>query len=218
MTNMNNNTRGNRKAIMCIETGETFDSVTKAALHFGVSPSYMAKCAMNSKRTCKGMHFCVLELKNKENLIRHTHELTIQKKATVTSTGKCTSGSCKAVMCIDTGEIYNSATDAAEHNNTTPGNMSHACTGKQKTVNGKRFCYIQDINCHLDKIAEAIHKANAYDLIIEKENTYKELIANVDKHEQNVHVIELKLCAMQKQLEEANIALANAKQALADFN
>ena len=103
--------------------------------------------------------------------------IPIKQAATINAKGKLNSRKCKPVICIDTGEVYTSATDAAQDNGTTIYGISTVCLGKAKTANGKRFCYVQDFPEHLSDItsrisamnkgyAEMMEKAKAYDAIL----------------------------------------------------
>ena len=100
--------------------------------------------------------------------------IVLTEKATVSAEGKHRNGNTKPVMCITTGEVYTSVTDAAEKNNTTLNNMSVCIKRQRKLRNGKRFCFVSEVNEHLDemtsnlktmatKYAELEEKAAAYD-------------------------------------------------------
>ncbi len=207
------------KTVKCIETGEIFASASEAARKFECSHDLISSACHGKIKTAKKMHFCFVE-KDEMPIVESTNvnKIVIQKKAVIDSAGNRTNGNCKAVMCIDTGEVFNSGADAAEHYGINQANMSAVCRGNQKTAKGLRFCYINDINLHLDTIAKAINKANAYDLLIEKENMRKELIAKVDTRQEEIHTIEFKMNEMVKQLEEAKANLEAARVELQNFN
>ena len=75
--------------------------------------------------------------------------------------GNRTHHSCKPVICIDTGEVFASATDAAEAIGTNIWSMSCCCLGKTKTVKGKRFCYVSKTSENLDVLTTFIRAQNA---------------------------------------------------------
>ncbi len=100
--------------------------------------------------------------------------IVLTEKATVSAEGKHRNGNTKPVMCITTGEVYTSVTDAAEKNNTTLQNMSVCIRRQRKLRSGKRFCFVSEVNEHLEemtsnlktmatKYAELEAKAAAYD-------------------------------------------------------
>ena len=130
--------------------------------------------------------------------------INIQKCANVTVIGHRTHKNCKPVYCIDTGEIYASALDAAKANGVTTAPMSNVLTGKYKTCNGKRFCYVSKITEHLEEIAEANRireaKVTAYDMIAEKQS-------KINKH--NARIAEL-----QAETAKETAARAEAQQEL----
>ena len=96
-----------------------------------------------------------------------TREIIINNKATVNANGKLNSRNCKPVICLDTGEVYTSVTDAAEKNGTRLCNMSQVVCGKIKTTGGKRFCLLSELSEHLDEMSSnmqalyATHAENA---------------------------------------------------------
>lgn len=51
---------GHNKKVLCIETGETFDSVKAAAESLGVDPSNISGVIKGRYKTCKGYHFKLL--------------------------------------------------------------------------------------------------------------------------------------------------------------
>lgn len=139
--------------------------------------------------------------------------INIQKCSNVTVVGHHNHKNCKPVYCIDTGEMYASAIDAAAANGVTHPSMSNALTGKNKTCNGKRFCYISKIMEHLEEITEAnrirAEKVAAYDAIIAEQNAKKEAQENLAKHQANVETLRQKLEAEMQLLQEAQALCAN---------
>ena len=53
---------GHRKKVICIETGEAFESVKAAALKIGVDPSNITNVLKGKQRSTKGFHFKYLEV------------------------------------------------------------------------------------------------------------------------------------------------------------
>lgn len=50
----------------------------------------------------------------------------------------------RKIICLDTGKIYDSMTDAAIEHKTTVAKLCCVCKGKSKTVSGKRFSYYNE--------------------------------------------------------------------------
>ena len=50
----------------------------------------------------------------------------------------------KKVICLETGEIYNSLTEAAKAVNRSTGNISDCLAGRKKTTGGYHWAYYED--------------------------------------------------------------------------
>ena len=86
--------------------------------------------------------------------------IIINEKATIEANGALTTGHCKPVICIDTGDVYTSATDAAEAIGTSISNMSFYLCGKSNTIKGKRFCYLSKVNESLNAITTRLRETS----------------------------------------------------------
>ena len=106
--------------------------------------------------------------------------INIAKPSTVQAIGKMRNGNSKPVFCITTGEIYTSATDAAEQLQVSQATLCLAASGKLKTCKGKRYCYVKDIIPNLNEICEnartRAEKVAAYDKIVTNQ-TRKQALA-----------------------------------------
>lgn len=87
--------------------------------------------------------------------------LNIHNETNIKVKGTRTCGVNKPVICIDTGEIFASVTDAAEHFGTSIYNISNAARGAQKTARGKRFCFVSRATENLEALTSQIIKLNA---------------------------------------------------------
>lgn len=143
--------------------------------------------------------------------------ITIKQAATINAKGKLNSRKCKPVICIDTGEVYTSATDAAQDNGTTIYGISTVCLGKAKTANGKRFCYVQDFPEHLSDITSRISAMNkGYAEMMEKAKAYDAILAEQEakaKAEEDARKAKEKAEAdRQKAIEKAKEKLERRKE------
>ena len=133
--------------------------------------------------------------------------INIQKCSNVTVTGYHKSKNCKPVYCIDTGEIFASATDAAEANGVYASTMSATLTGVTKKCNGKRFCYVSKMMEHLEEITEANRiraaKVAAYDADAERRNA-------IAKAEEDLIMWDKKVAELRRQLADAESKLLDA--------
>lgn len=103
-------------------------------------------------------------------------KVIISNHSEVTAKGKLNSRKCKPVICIDTGVVYTSVTDAAMANGTTSSAISGSYTGKSKTANGKRFCLVSNMSEHYEEIAERMREMYAVYAKAEEERAEKERI------------------------------------------
>ena len=104
--------------------------------------------------------------------------------------GEVRNKNAKPVICLDTGEVFTSATDAAEANGVTIYSISMNCLGKTMRSNGKRFCYIQNVNEHLDELTTVLQnlsdKANKYNEIVTQPKDAEPVTKAIEVHEEPI--------------------------------
>lgn len=122
--------------------------------------------------------------------------ITIQKEATIKASGILHSKRCKPVICIDTGEVFTSATDAAEKVGVHYSMMSAACLGKVRTCKGMHFCYLNSALENLDAVVTRLREASAME---EDARKWRALEAEKEK------------ARLAKEKHDADVAKAKAK-------
>ena len=80
--------------------------------------------------------------------------IIINERATIQSIGEHTNGNCDPVVCLTEDKIFNSVTDTANHYDVSISQISAVCNKKAKTCHKMRFCFLRDIDQHLDEIME----------------------------------------------------------------
>ena len=137
--------------------------------------------------------------------------VNIQNKSEIKVEGTRNNGNCKPVYCITTGEIFASATDAAEAIGVTPSALSWVLTGKSNTCQKKRFCYVSKIAEHLDEIADVnrsrTSKITAYDEAMAREE-------NIRKAKEKVTALKSKVTELKMAVSDAEFDLNEAKREL----
>ena len=88
-------------------------------------------------------------------------KINIQNEANIKAKGNLNSKKCKPVICIDTGEVFTSGIDAAEHAGVSQSVISACCLGKIRTANGKRYCYLSRVIENLDPIVTRLRETAA---------------------------------------------------------
>ena len=217
MENTNNITKYSKlkKKVLCLETGVMFESATEAAMELNCSIDLISSVCRGKTKTAKGMHFKYVDDVAKLNHEIATpsddpKEIIIAPKAIIKGKGKRNNGNTNAVICMTTGEVFTSCTDAAEKIGTTVGHMSCVCRGHGHTAKGRKFCYVKDIDEHLGEVVDSIRKANMYDEVMTYEEKRKELIAAI-QHQKDMIVY------FEEKLAEAHMLLADAEKEMHDF-
>lgn len=87
--------------------------------------------------------------------------ININNKSEISGEGNLHSAHCKPIICIDTGDVYTSVTDAANAVGCSISNMINHLKGKLKTCKGKHLCYLSEATENLDAIVSQIRNMNA---------------------------------------------------------
>jgi hypothetical protein len=118
----------------------------------------------------------------------------------------------KPIFCITDGKIYASGLDAAKAIGVDPTCISHVCLGKLKTVKGKKYCFVSEMQARILDISnamqDALKDANAYRAIKAEE----ERKAACEKKKNELHN---KITAREEQLRKEAEELGTMKAMLA---
>jgi hypothetical protein len=99
--------------------------------------------------------------------------INIQNEANIKAEGKLNSRHCKPVICLETGDVFSSVTDAAEAIGCAPNNLSIHLTGKLRSIKGKHFCYLSRVNESLDVIVTRLRETAAVESDAKKWQAYQ---------------------------------------------
>jgi septal ring factor EnvC (AmiA/AmiB activator) len=86
--------------------------------------------------------------------------INMHGNADIKAEGKLNSRHCKAVICLETGEVFTSVADAAWHFEVHAQNMSTHLVGKRKHIKGYHFCYLSKATESLDAIVTRLREAS----------------------------------------------------------
>lgn len=100
-------------------------------------------------------------------------KINIQHESEIKANGNLNNKKCKPVICIDTGEVFTSATDAAENAGVHMSAISACCLGKIRTANGKHYCYLSKVTENLDSIVTRLRETAAVEEDAKKWQAYK---------------------------------------------
>ena len=188
----NGKDNGRNKSVVCVNTGETFKSVTDAAKRFDLSPSGVSSVCNGKLKTTGGLIFTFADnpvegqiflitkkSKPRQVLCLDTGEkfstiIAASRKFGINRTGigdvcagkRGTAGGLKFVfadvppnerkifipakgqkryvLCVDTGEIFESVSEVARKLNVNQSCVSNVCHGKRKTAGGLRFTFVDE--------------------------------------------------------------------------
>lgn len=157
----------NRRKVLCLETGELFDSATHAATKFSMSPVTIIDVCNLKYRKSRDHHFifsdCEIDAEERNKIIlRIESECAVRRKRVernkndyanvqngLDRKGRSAAGPIKnsrQVICAEDGFIYPSASAAARYYNVAKSAVIELCLGKsnRKTVGGHRFSYVEE--------------------------------------------------------------------------
>lgn len=115
-----------------METEEAFNTVSDCAAYLEVSKGVLSENLNGKSKTCKGYHVCYKEKYNKD-------DNPWKGKAPITNT----QGYSKKVMCIDTGEVFNSTGEAGKIMGLLSTSIALVASGKRKSTGGYKFKYVE---------------------------------------------------------------------------
>ncbi len=145
----------NRRRVLCVTTGDHFDSAAEAALALKLGVNAVSQACSGRSESANGFKFLYVDAPDlaKNSLISAKKRKKVQKPksyGTLTSgldaKGRKATGPSKIsrpVICIDTGETFPSASEAARHFNVCKSSLIELCLGKngRRAVGGLKFSY-----------------------------------------------------------------------------
>ena len=116
------------KPVRCLEYPDMiFESVTAAGEYFGINMRLISKACSGELIATNGLRFEFIDEKERA-AAKILRENKARKK--------------RAVRCLETGDIFESAGEAAKYFNTSRKSINTVCRGKQLTTAGHRFEFV----------------------------------------------------------------------------
>lgn len=116
-----------KRPIICLDTGEIFESAIEAAKHFNILPSTICSVCRGKVIRSGGMKFEYLDQPLSEENRRRERNNPNAKK----------------IRCIDTGEIFNSILVASKAFNISTSSISFACNSERKSGGGYHWEFVK---------------------------------------------------------------------------
>lgn len=117
----------------------------------------------------------------------------------------------KPVLCIDTGLIYASLTDAAEDVGVTVTALSSCLRGKTNSCKGMSWCFVKESANHIDDITGRIRQANAE---AEDAKDEKDALKEYRRYTKELFTLREKETKLKQELDEVGRAIEQAKHNL----
>ena len=121
----------NNIAVVCLETKEVFDKIIDAmAAHPGANRKNIALCCKGEQGTAGGLHW-VYYKDYKKMTDDDIHKLLqVDKRRR------------RRCICLDTGEIFETLSEATKKLNLPAGKISEVCNGRRNHTGGYHFKYV----------------------------------------------------------------------------
>ena len=117
----------------------------------------------------------------------------------------------KPVLCIDTGLIYASLTDAAEDIGVTVPALSSCLRGKTNSCKGMSWCFVKESANHIDDITGRIRQANAE---AEDAKDEKDALKEYRRYTKELFTLREKETKLKQELDEVARMIEQAKHNL----
>ena len=117
----------------------------------------------------------------------------------------------KPVLCIDTGLIYASLTDAAEDIGVTVTALSSCLRGKTNSCKGMSWCFVKESANHIEDITGRIRQANAE---AEDAKDEKDTLKEYRRYTKELFTLREKETKLKQELDEVARIIEHAKHNL----
>ena len=117
----------------------------------------------------------------------------------------------KPVLCIDTGLIYASLTDAAEDVGVTVTALSGCLRGKTNSCKGMSWCFVKESANHIEDITGRIRQANAE---AEDAKDEKDALKEYRRYTKELFTLREKETKLKQELDEVARMIEQAKHNL----
>ena len=140
------------KAVINIETGKQFKSITQAAIHFELNPGSISNVCNGIAFSARGFRFCFLDEYDPQDYADDNFKLTecytssgkhfysVERPKRQYPKGK-DNGNARSIIDLDSGRVFETVTEAARELGLSRAGISAVLTGLQKTHRKRRFAY-----------------------------------------------------------------------------
>ena len=122
-----------KKAIICTENGNVFDSVEQAAINMSLNPCGISHVLNGRTKTCGGFHFEYLD-----SSLEKTNEEKGSIRKNVLGTKPV------PIICIETGKIFPTVKSASNEVKVAHQSISAVLSGRRMTAGGFHWKYLEE--------------------------------------------------------------------------
>lgn len=122
-----------KRQVICIETGQIFESESEAANFIGVTQASISSCCHNKTITCQNKHWVFLSDYNENWQPREYIKKDIPTK--------------RKIICIETREIYESVLQASQILNIERSDITRACR-EHRMAKQLHFAYLDEYDAN----------------------------------------------------------------------
>lgn len=173
--------------VVCLETGEVFSNAYKASLKYGISHTRILNCCHGKSISCGNYHW----------LFRCDYDKTSYKDIVKMISVNSKANTCKAVVCLETKEMFESGAEASRKMNISAAVISKGCKnhGINTSVKSFHFMFVSEYNelsnNEIEKILNTVAKhvrkvrcvetGNIYNSVTEAAKAVKGETTNISK-------------------------------------
>ena len=117
-------------SVICIETNKIYNSLADAEKATGIDKSSISKCCRGIMLHAGGFTWRYANIEIAKNYMKETCNRKDKTK--------------KSVICLNTGKIYQTVSEAAKDTNSDASNIIKVCKGKYKTTNNLKWSYYNE--------------------------------------------------------------------------
>lgn len=149
--------------VVCLNTGDVFPTYASAAEHYHLQHAGIRACAMGTYHSCGERNGERLVWARYDDYIQMTAQEISEciRRGNLPQTG-ANGSRAKAVVCIDTDEVFACISDAVEKYNININSIISCCRGRYQSAAGFAWAYLDDFERMTEsEISERIARAHA---------------------------------------------------------
>ncbi|MBQ7343999.1 MAG: GIY-YIG nuclease family protein [Clostridia bacterium] len=117
------------KTIICVETKEIYNSISEASRKTNIGIGEISKCVLRQAITAGGYHWAYI--------LEYDDDWTPVEE-------KKKGGPCRAIICVESSEVYESITECSILTGISTQNLSQNCCKAHRSAKNKHYAYVDE--------------------------------------------------------------------------